>query len=85
MDILKAFKINTDEFHVNIQGTHEEPLFQANQIAKILDIKKIRNSIKDFNEDEKGALSTDTLGGEQKCLFITEKNYIVLLHNQENL
>ena len=42
MDILKAFKINTDEFHVNIQGTHEEPLFQANQIAKILDIKKIR-------------------------------------------
>ena len=79
MDILKAFKINTDEFHVNIQGTHDDPLFQANQIAKILDIKKIRNSIKDFNEDEKGALSTDTLGGEQKCLFITEKGLYRLI------
>jgi len=79
MDILKAFKINTDEFHVNIQGTHEEPLFQANQIAKILGIQKIRNSIKDFNEDEKGAHSTGTLGGEQECLFLTEKGLYRLL------
>ena len=39
MDILKAFKINIDEFPVNIQGTHDEPLFQANQIAKILTYK----------------------------------------------
>jgi len=54
MDILKAFKINTDEFHVNIQGTHDDPLFQANQIAKILEIKNIRDAIKDFDEDERG-------------------------------
>ena len=39
MDILKAFKINIDEFPVNIQGTKDEPLFQANQIARILDMK----------------------------------------------
>jgi prophage antirepressor-like protein len=45
MDILKAFKINIDEIPVNIQGTKDEPLFQANQIARILDIKKVRNSI----------------------------------------
>jgi hypothetical protein len=33
-----------------------------------LDIKKIRNSIKDFNEDEKGTHSMGTLGGEQEQL-----------------
>ena len=79
MDILKAFKININEFPVNIQGTHDDPLLQANKIAKILDIRNIRDAIKDFNEDEKGALSTDTLGGEQKCLFITEKGLYRLL------
>lgn len=45
----------------------------SNQIAKILGIKNIRDAIKDFNEDEKGAHSTGTLGGEQKCVFIKEK------------
>ena len=79
MDILKAFKINIDEFPVNIQGTQDEPLFQANQIAKILDIKKVRNSIKDYSKDEKVAHDTSTLGGEQNCLFLTEKGLYRLL------
>lgn len=61
MDILKAVKIEINEFPVNIQGTHDDPLFQANQIAKILDIRNIRDAIKDFNEDERGALSNCTL------------------------
>jgi prophage antirepressor-like protein len=79
MDIIKAFKLNEQEIKVNIQGTQDEPLFQANQIGKILDIKKIRNSIQNFNEDEKSAYTTSTLGGEQKCLFLTEKGLYRLL------
>jgi len=79
MDILKAFKINIDEFPVNILGTQDEPLFQANQIAKILDMKNIREVLRTFNEDEKGVSLTDTLGGEQKCLFLTEKGLYRLL------
>ena len=69
MDILKAFKINTDEFHVNIQGTHDDPLFQANQISKILNIKNICKSLVNLNENEKVITNSYTLGGEQKCLF----------------
>ena len=80
MDILKAFKINTDEFHVNIQGTHDDPLFQANQIAKILEIKNIRDAIKDFNEDERGVGSTDTNNkGKRNSNFITEKGLYRLI------
>ena len=80
MDILKAFKINTDEFHVNIQGTHDDPLFQANQIAKILGIKNIRDAIKDFNEDERGVVSTDTNNkGTRNSNFLTEKGLYRLI------
>ena len=79
MDIIKAFKLNEQEIKVNIQGTQDEPLFQANQIGKILDIKKIRNTIQNFNEDEKCAHSMGTPGGEQKCLFLTEKGLYRLL------
>jgi hypothetical protein len=41
MDILRAFKLCGNEININIQGTIDEPLFQANQIGKILEMKKI--------------------------------------------
>jgi len=80
MDILKAFKIDINEFPVNIQGTHDDPLFQANQIAKILDIRNIRDAIKDFNEDERGVVSTDTNNkGTRNSNFLTEKGLYRLI------
>jgi len=45
MDILKSFKLNN-------QGTHDEPLFQANQIGKLLGIKNISDNIKYFSNDK---------------------------------
>ena len=33
MDILKAFSLFDTGRQINIQGTHEDPLFQANQIG----------------------------------------------------
>ena len=33
MDILKAFKLLDKTIEINIQGTLENPLFQANQIG----------------------------------------------------
>ena len=80
MDILKAFKIDINEFPVNIQGTHDDPLFQANQIAKILDIRNIRDAIKNFNEDERGVVSTDTNNkGTRNSNFLTEKGLYRLI------
>jgi len=79
MDILKAFKINIDEFPVNIQGTQDEPLFQANQIGKIVDIKNMAKSLMNFNDQEKVLTSSYTLGGMQNCLFLTEKGLYRLL------
>ena len=59
MDILKAFKLINENYEINIQGTLDDPLFQANQIAKILDIKNISDAITDFNDDEKHIVLSD--------------------------
>lgn len=72
MDIVKAFSLNENTATINIQGTHEEPLFQANQIGQILGLTNIRATISKFDEDEKVVNSIDTQGGKQDCVFLTE-------------
>ena len=52
MDILKIFSLlendDGEKHHINIQGTVDDPLFQANQIGKILGLGNISEAIKDF-------------------------------------
>lgn len=79
MDILKAFSLLDAEYQINIQGTLEDPLFQANQIGKLLGISNIRDAIKDFSDNEKGVGLTDTLGGKQETIFLTEYGLYRLL------
>ena len=79
MDILRAFKILDEEHPINIQGTIDDPLFQATQIGNLLGISKIRETIKQFDDDEKVVRMTDTLGGPQKTTFLTEMGLYRLL------
>jgi len=79
MDILKIFNLNNTNFQLNIQGTLEDPLFQANQIGKILDIKNINQNLIDFSSDEKVLCPTYTLGGTQETSFLTELGLYKLL------
>ena len=72
MDILKAFSLFDVEHHINIQGTLENPLFQANQIGKLLEISNIRESLRDFSDNEKVVTRADTRGGNQETNFLTE-------------
>jgi len=79
MDILKAFSLYDKEYHINIQGSVENPLFQANQIGKLLEIAKIRNHMLNFNENDKVAQESSTPGGIQKVLFLTESGLYKIL------
>ena len=79
MDILKAFSLLDTEYQVNIQGTLEDPLFQANQIGKLLGIVNIRENLRDFLDNEKGVVLTDTPGGKQEIIFLTETGLYKLL------
>jgi prophage antirepressor-like protein len=72
MDILKVFKLNNEEYEINIQGTHDEPLFQANQIGKLLGIKNISENLRNFTSKHKVISPAQTRGGIQKTLFLTE-------------
>lgn len=72
MDILKAFSLLDVEHHINIQGTLENPLFQANQIGKLLGISNIREGLRDFSSNEKVVTKSDTNGGSQETNFLTE-------------
>jgi len=79
MDILRAFKLYDETIEINIQGTIENPLFQANQIGKLLDIKNIRDSIIDFKEDEKRVDLIYTSTGLKETNFLTEIGLYKLL------
>jgi prophage antirepressor-like protein len=72
MDILKAFSLLDIEYPINIQGTLENPLFQANQIGKLLGISNIHDITKDYDNEEKGISLTYTPGGKQETMFLTE-------------
>lgn len=64
-----------------IYGTIEEPLFLAKDVAKVLDNKNVSQMVKDadLDEDEKAIFTTDTLGGVQKLLFVSEDGLYELL------
>jgi len=81
MDIVKAF-IDNDEINNITIKIHDdgEPIFQANDIAKILEIKNIRETLKNFDEDEKVMTDCETSGGIQNMTFLTEIGLYRLLN-----
>jgi prophage antirepressor-like protein len=74
MDLVKAFQ-SAGMAHgipINIHGTPDEPMFQANQIGDLLGLTNIRVTLQDFDDDEKGVSQAYTPGGLQNVLTITE-------------
>lgn len=72
MDIIQIFTNNNLSQSIDIQGTIDEPLFRASQIADLLDIACIHTSLRNFDSDEKAIRSMHTLGGPQQIMFLTE-------------
>lgn len=73
MDLVKTFPHNERIYHITIIDDPFDPLFKCNDIANIIDIKKIGEIITKFDESEKIQKKIITPGGTQKCLFFTEK------------
>jgi len=70
--IVKAFVTNDETAEINIQGTYDDPLFQANQIGKLLGILNIRATIKDFEEEERQVNTIYTSTDPKESTFLTE-------------
>ena len=57
MEIVKAFNENGLSQTITIKGTVNNPLFRASDIGSILEISNVRQTIKDFDNTEKVAVS----------------------------
>ena len=57
----------------------EEIWFVATDVGKMLDIKKVRTTVANFPDDEKGVYTMGTLGGPQKMLFVSEPGFYRLI------
>ena len=79
MDILKAFSLYDKEYPINIQGSVDEPLFQANQIASLLEMNNLRKSMQNFDETDKVVSRGNTPGGMQNITFLTESGLYKIL------
>jgi prophage antirepressor-like protein len=81
MDIVTAFQLesNLPSLQVNIQGTTDDPLFQANQIGALLGLSNIHDSTHDFDDEEKVLARAETPGGLQTVTFLTEQGLYRLL------
>jgi prophage antirepressor-like protein len=66
-----------------VYGTYNYPMFCANEIAKVLDIKKISSSIKDYNEKFKVTRKIQTNGGIQDVSMLTEHGLYKLLFSSK--
>ncbi len=86
MDIIKIFLLNNTNYEVKILIENGKPLFRANQIAKILDIKCIYSSIKNFTDNEKVQRAVqDSNGIEQETNFLTKHGlYRLMLRSNKN-
>lgn len=68
------------QFNIEIYGTFEEPLFKAKDIGELLEIKKIRKTLDNLDDECKVLKGAPTGGGLQDQWFLTEDGiYEVLM------
>ena len=59
-------------------------MFKAKDIGDLLEMKNIREVIKNFNDKQKVVSLTDTLGGQQNTTFLTEQGlYKVIMRSRK--
>ena len=72
--------------NIQVYGTYENPLFKAKDIGELLEMSNIRQIIKNFNNKQKGVSLTDTPGGKQEVIFLTEQGlYKVLMRSRKKI
>lgn len=77
MKEIKEF--NFDSFPFTVLEKEGEYWFVAKEVCEILAISNHRDAVSNLDEDEKGVAKTDTLGGEQDTLIISESGLYTLI------
>lgn len=77
MNDLKAF--DYEGMNVRVITHDGNPLFVASDICRALDITNSRDAVARLDEDEKGVVLTDTLGGPQNLTVVNEAGLYMLI------
>lgn len=78
MNELQIF--NNEEFgEIRTVMIDNEPWFVAADVCRVLEIKNNRDAISRLDEDERGVVLTDTLGGKQELTTVNEPGLYVLV------
>lgn len=78
MNELTIFK--NDRFgEIRTVSKDGEPLFVAADVCRALDIVNSRDALSRLDDDEKGVALTDTLGGKQNMIVVTESGLYSLV------
>jgi anti-repressor protein len=61
-----------------------DPWFVGRDVCAVLDIRNVADAMATLDDDEKGVVSTDTLGGEQRVVIINEAGlYSLILRSRK--
>lgn len=72
--------LDNTTYHIPVEREEGITLFKANDIAKVLGLVNIHETIKHYDENEKDVSSTtDAIGREQLTTFLTEEGVYRLL------
>lgn len=83
MNEIQVFN-NAQFGNVRVIVKNGEPLFVASDVCKCLDIANSRDALSRLDEDEKGVVLTDTLGGEQELSAVNEAGlYVITLGSRK--
>jgi hypothetical protein len=77
MSQLQNFLFENQE--VRFVGTADDPEWLAVDVCKVLELGNPSQALSDFDEDEKGITTSDTLGGLQGMLTVTEPGLYKLI------
>lgn len=77
MNELQTFTYNSAQVRTIEQNG--EPWFVAKDVCEILSISKYRDAIARLDEDERGSVRVDTLGGEQEMAAVNESGLYTLI------
>lgn len=79
MDFLKSFVLDGTKHDINILWEDDTPYFRAFEIANVLGMANVRETIRRFDDTDKVVRHIDTNGGKQETLFLTECGLYKLL------
>ena len=79
---IEAFKY--EEQSIRAMSIDGEPAFIASDLCDALDIRNSRDALSSLDDDEKGVVTTDTLGGPQQVAYVTESGmYSLVLRSRK--